>query len=73
MEIEEITIEGESVRLRAANPVCIVRYGAQPSDVFGETLTLTDMRGMPVPAIWYKLSEPDKPSVLSFALLYIVH
>lgn len=72
-EIEEITIEGESVRLRAASPVCIVRYGAQPSDVFGETLTLTDMRGMPVPAIWYKLSEPDKPGALSFALLYIVH
>ncbi len=72
-EIKEISIEGDKVHIEAERPVCIIRYGAKSDDVFGETLTLCGENGVPVPQIWHKMREPDKPSIFSFALLYIVH
>ena len=71
--IESVTMDGTRVKIQADRPVCIVRYGALAEDVFGETLSLTGEGGVPVPQLWYQLTEPDKPSALSFALLYIVH
>lgn len=72
-EIREISIAGARVRVLADRPVCIIRYGAIGDNVFGETVTLCGENGVPVPQIWHKMREPDKPSALSFALLYIVH
>jgi|GEM_PF-2082431 len=71
-EILALTVEDRQVRVTFDRDICIVRYGCHPEDVFGETLTLMGSGGIPAPNLWYKLAEPDKPSLLSFALLYFV-
>lgn len=71
-EIAELSVEGTGVRITFDRDICIVRYGCHPEDVFGETLTLMGEGGIPAPNLWYKLAEPDKPSIFSLALLYFV-
>ncbi len=71
-DIVSVRAEGNRVRLVTNCDVCIVRYGSHAESVFPETLTLMGEGGLPVPNLWYMLTEPDKPSVFSFALLYIV-
>lgn len=72
-EIRAVSIEGNRVRIEADRKICIIRYGAHASDVFGKDISLAGENGVPVPQIWHQLTEPDKPSALSFALLYLVH
>lgn len=71
--IEEITLEGNRVRIRGTADVAIVRYGSEAEDVFTEALTLSGPTGLPVPALWHRLAESDKPSVFSQLLLLGVH
>ncbi len=73
VDVEKVALEGNRVRITAADDVAIVRYGADDEDVFSETLTLVGKTGLPAPALWYQLAEMDSPSFFSRLILFAAH
>ena len=70
VEMTDISVNGNEVRLTFDRAICIVRYGAKADDVYGETLSLCGENGQIVPQLWYKLREPKGPSQWAWMLLY---